>query len=51
MAQTVESIFAAETVVGTSKVKRLGEASQQISNIGNLINEIALQTKVLMLPR
>lgn len=49
MAQTVESIFVLrETVVDTSKkVKRLGEASQQISNIGNLINEIALQTKVL----
>ena len=46
---TVESIMQSrETVAETAKkVKRLGESSQQISKAVSLINQIALQTKLL----
>ena len=46
---TVQSILnLQETVVATAtKVKHLGESSQQISKVVSLINQIALQTKVL----
>ncbi|MGK7892461.1 MAG: methyl-accepting chemotaxis protein [Xenococcus sp. (in: cyanobacteria)] len=49
MTQTVNSILnLRETVSSTAKkVKRLGEASQQISKVISLINEIALKTNLL----
>jgi methyl-accepting chemotaxis protein len=49
MDQTVDSIGnLRETVAMTAKkVKRLGEASQQISKVISLINEIALKTNLL----
>ncbi|MBW4620662.1 MAG: HAMP domain-containing protein [Cyanosarcina radialis HA8281-LM2] len=49
MDRTVESILQLrETVAETAKkVKRLGEASQQISKVISLINEIALKTNLL----
>ncbi|BCX12748.1 MAG: methyl-accepting chemotaxis protein [Thermosynechococcus sp.] len=49
MDATVESILhLRETVAETAKkVKRLGEASQQISKVISLINQIALQTNLL----
>ncbi|MGK7932522.1 MAG: methyl-accepting chemotaxis protein [Microcystaceae cyanobacterium] len=49
MTQTVDSIMnLRETVSSTAKkVKRLGEASQQISKVISLINEIALKTNLL----
>lgn len=49
MDQSVESIGnLRETVAVTAKkVKRLGEASQQISKVISLINEIALKTNLL----
>lgn len=49
MDRTVESILSLrETVAETAKkVKRLGEASQQISKVVSLINQIALQTNLL----
>jgi twitching motility protein PilJ len=49
MDRTVESILQLrETVAATAKkVKRLGEASQQISKAISLINEIALKTNLL----
>lgn len=49
MDATVDSILhLRETVAETAKkVKRLGEASQQISKVISLINQIALQTNLL----
>ncbi|WP_017325940.1 methyl-accepting chemotaxis protein [Synechococcus sp. PCC 7336] len=49
MDRTVDSIMTLrETVAGTAKkVKRLGEASQRISKVVVLINEIALKTNLL----
>lgn len=49
IALTFQSIFSLrDTVAETAKkVKRLGEASQQISQVVSLINRIALQTNVL----
>ena len=49
MDQTVESIFGLRSTVAetTKKVKQLGEASQQISQVILLINEIALKTNLL----
>jgi len=49
MDQTVSSIMGLQTTVATTtqKVKQLGEASQQISQVVALINEIALKTNLL----
>lgn len=51
MDRTVEGILAIrETVAATAKkVKRLGESSQKISGVVNLINEFAAQTNLLAL--
>ncbi|MEL7505883.1 MAG: methyl-accepting chemotaxis protein [Cyanobacteria bacterium J06554_1] len=51
MDRTVEGIIAIrETVAVTAKkVKRLGESSQKISGVVNLINEFAAQTNLLAL--
>ena len=51
MNRTVEGILAIrETVAATTKkVKRLGESSQKISGVVNLINEFASQTNLLAL--
>ena len=51
MNRTVEGILAIrETVAATAKkVKRLGESSQKISGVVNLINEFAAQTNLLAL--
>ncbi|MEA5465196.1 methyl-accepting chemotaxis protein [Leptothoe sp. PORK10 BA2] len=51
MNRTVEGIIAIrETVAATAKkVKRLGESSQKISGVVNLINEFAAQTNLLAL--
>lgn len=51
MNRTVEGILAIrETVAETAKkVKRLGESSQKISGVVNLINEFASQTNLLAL--
>ena len=51
MDRTVEGIIAIrETVAATAKkVKRLGESSQKISGVVNLINEFAAQTNLLAL--
>ncbi|MGK7888881.1 MAG: methyl-accepting chemotaxis protein [Leptolyngbyaceae cyanobacterium] len=49
MDQTVRTILRLRTTVGETakKVKRLGEASQQISKVVSLINQIAMQTNLL----
>ncbi|MGB7084571.1 MAG: methyl-accepting chemotaxis protein [Phormidesmis sp.] len=49
MDQTVDSILGLRSTVAetTKKVKQLGEASQQISQVVALINEIALKTNLL----
>lgn len=49
MDRTVENIFMLrETVADTAKkVKRLGESSQRISKVASLIEQIAMQTKLL----
>ena len=49
MDRTVQSILELRETVGETakKVKRLGEASQQISKVISLINQIALQTNLL----
>ncbi|MEM9906442.1 MAG: methyl-accepting chemotaxis protein [Cyanobacteria bacterium P01_D01_bin.44] len=49
MDQTVNSILGLRATVAetTKKVKQLGEASQQISQVVGLINEIALKTNLL----
>ncbi len=49
MDRTVENIFSLrETVADTAKkVKRLGESSQRISKVASLIEQIAMQTKLL----
>lgn len=49
MDRTVKSILELRETVGETakKVKRLGEASQQISKVISLINQIALQTNLL----
>jgi methyl-accepting chemotaxis protein len=49
MDRTVDSILKLRSTVAeaTKKVKRLGEASQQISKVVALINEIALKTNLL----
>ncbi len=49
MDRTVQSILNLRETVATtsSKVKRLGESSQQISKVVSLIHQIALQTNVL----
>jgi methyl-accepting chemotaxis protein len=49
MDRTVESILQLRDTVSetTKKVKRLGEASQQISKVISLINQIALKTNLL----
>ncbi|ELR96849.1 methyl-accepting chemotaxis protein [Gloeocapsa sp. PCC 73106] len=49
MTQTVDSILNLRETVSTTakKVKRLGEASQKISKVIALINEIALKTNLL----
>jgi methyl-accepting chemotaxis protein PixJ len=49
MVQTVDSILNLRTTVGetTNKMKRLGESSQQISQVVVLIEEIALKTNLL----
>jgi methyl-accepting chemotaxis protein PixJ len=46
---TVENIMRLRETIGetTKKVKRLGEASQQISHVVALINQIAMQTNLL----
>jgi methyl-accepting chemotaxis protein PixJ len=46
---TVENILSLRETVGETakRVKRLGEASQQISKVVSLINQIALQTNLL----
>ncbi|MEB3214213.1 MAG: methyl-accepting chemotaxis protein [Leptolyngbyaceae bacterium] len=46
---TVQNILNLRETVGetTKKVKRLGEASQQISKVVSLINKIAMQTNML----
>lgn len=46
---TVQNILSLRETVGETakKVKRLGEASQQISKVVSLINQIALQTNLL----
>ncbi|HEY9696040.1 MAG TPA: GAF domain-containing protein [Trichocoleus sp.] len=46
---TVQNILGLRETVGETakKVKRLGEASQQISKVVSLINQIALQTNLL----
>ncbi|MGD1856412.1 MAG: methyl-accepting chemotaxis protein [Leptolyngbyaceae cyanobacterium] len=51
MDRTVESILTIrETVAATAKkVKRLGESSQKISGVVNLINEFSAQTNLLAL--
>lgn len=51
MDRTVDGILAIrETVAATAKkVKRLGESSQKISGVVNLINEFAAQTNLLAL--
>ncbi|NEQ50037.1 MAG: HAMP domain-containing protein [Leptolyngbya sp. SIO3F4] len=51
MDRTVEGMLAIrETVAATAKkVKRLGESSQKISGVVNLINEFAAQTNLLAL--
>ncbi|MBT9315440.1 methyl-accepting chemotaxis protein [Leptothoe spongobia] len=51
MDRTVEGIISIrETVAATAKkVKRLGESSQKISGVVNLINEFAAQTNLLAL--
>lgn len=51
MERTVEGFLSLrETVAETSnKVKRLGESSQQISKVVSLIDQIAMQTKLLAL--
>lgn len=51
MDRTVEGILSIrETVAATAKkVKRLGESSQKISGVVNLINEFAAQTNLLAL--
>ncbi|MEB3230495.1 MAG: methyl-accepting chemotaxis protein, partial [Leptolyngbyaceae bacterium] len=49
MDQTVRTILRLRATVGETakKVKRLGEASQQISKVVALINQIAMQTNLL----
>jgi methyl-accepting chemotaxis protein len=49
MNQTVNSILSLRTTVGETakKMKRLGESSQKISQVVNLIEEIALKTNLL----
>ena len=49
MDQTVNTILSLRATVGDTakKVKRLGEASQQISKVVSLINQIAMQTNLL----
>lgn len=49
MDETVSSIMGLRATVATTtkKVKQLGEASQQISQVVGLINEIALKTNLL----
>ncbi|MGK7876879.1 MAG: methyl-accepting chemotaxis protein [Xenococcaceae cyanobacterium] len=49
MDRTVESILQLRSTVAETakKVKRLGESSQQISQVVSLINEIALKTNLL----
>jgi len=51
MDQTVEGIFAIRETVGEAakKVKRLGESSQKISKVVNLISSFAEQTNLLAL--
>lgn len=51
MDQTVEGIFAIRETVGEAakKVKRLGESSQKISKVVNLIGSFAEQTNLLAL--
>jgi methyl-accepting chemotaxis protein PixJ len=46
---TVENIISLRETIGetTKKVKRLGESSQQISQVVALINQIAMQTNLL----
>lgn len=46
---TVQNILNLRTTIGetTKKVKQLGESSQQISKVVNLIHQIALQTNLL----
>lgn len=47
--QAVQNIFKLRTTIGDTakKVKRLGESSQQISQVVALINQIAMQTNFL----
>ena len=49
MDKTVKTILGLRATVGETakKVKRLGEASQQISKVVSLINQIAMQTNLL----
>lgn len=49
MDKTVSTILGLRATVGETakKVKRLGEASQQISKVVSLINQIAMQTNLL----
>ena len=49
MDRTVESILNLRSTVAdtTKKVKQLGEASQEISQVSSLINEIAMKTNLL----
>ena len=49
MDKTVQTIQSLRATVGETakKVKRLGEASQQISKVVSLINQIAMQTNLL----
>ncbi|NET51175.1 MAG: GAF domain-containing protein, partial [Merismopedia sp. SIO2A8] len=49
MDETVKTILGLRSTVGETakKVKRLGEASQQISKVVSLINQIAMQTNLL----
>ncbi|GAB1544139.1 hypothetical protein NUACC21_68150 [Scytonema sp. NUACC21] len=49
MERTVNSIMNLRSIIAETakKVKRLGEASQEISKVVSLINQIALQTNVL----